>query len=83
MNSNSLSLLLSLYLKIKLKSKKKETESPHKSPEIAKNSISKSFRKKIKSFNKKSLEQDSKIKNSNDKSKIPPHEQKTVSFLIL
>lgn len=54
MNNNIQSLLQSLYHKIKHKSKKKETEYQPKSQEIARNCISKSFKKKIKSFNNKS-----------------------------
>jgi len=61
-NKNFPSFSIAILQIMKLKSKRKETESPLKSQEIVKSSISKNSKKKIKNFNKKSLKPNFKIK---------------------
>jgi len=61
-NNNSPSFSIPILPMSKLKSKRKETESLLKSQEIGKNSTLKNFKKKIKSFNKKSIKPNFKIK---------------------
>ncbi len=75
-SNNFLYLLLQLDLKIKLKSRKSEIEYQLKFQGIVRNSILKNFKRKIKSFMKKLSGQDSKMKNSKDKFKMPQQGKK-------
>jgi len=61
-NNNSPSFSILVLPILKLKSKRKETEFLLKSQEIVKSSTLKNLKKKIKSFNKKSIKQNFKIK---------------------